>query len=103
MIMMIRSITHQEVPTAISTQIPLPTQRPTTLNYMMRTTRGARNILLVTGFLSISNTQYININSLMMTLSIHSTIFVISSLYMRFRFGICELLDSLMLLRYNDF
>ncbi|ACP55008.1 hypothetical protein M1627_2858 [Sulfolobus islandicus M.16.27] len=41
---MVSSIT-QEVSTAIPTQIPLPTQRPTTLNNMMRTTRGTRNVL----------------------------------------------------------
>jgi hypothetical protein len=36
--MIIRSIT-EEIPTAVPTQIPLPTQRPTTLDNMMTTTR----------------------------------------------------------------
>jgi len=42
--MMIAGIT-QEVLVTVPTQVPLPTQGPTTLDNMMTTTRGTGNIL----------------------------------------------------------
>ena len=67
---MVNSIT-QEVPTAIPTQILLPTGRLAGLDNMMTPQEGQEMSCLITGFLSISNTHNTSINRLMTTLSPH--------------------------------